>query len=375
VNPTKSYTVPGVYTVTLKVTGAGGSNTRTRTGYVSVSAPVTSGGTSGTAVMPGLVAAFGFEEPSGTQVIDASGNANHGTISGALRVSGPYGRALRFDGSNDWVTIADRASLDLTSGMTVSAWVFPMLSMSGRKTIVMKEQSGGGAYAMFANSGASRPETAIFAGGAERSLSAGAKLPVNVWTHLAATYNGTTQALYVNGTLAGSRPQSGPIAASTGVLRLGGNAAAGQFFAGYIDEVRIYSRALTQAEIQADSRRGVVGLVVSASSTRTNPAPLNGQPLTGSAYISYTLIGPLANSNPVKQVNFWLDHPTPTAPTGTPYRMKGSAPFDLAGTASNGTALPLNTGSLAKGVHKVSAQVILRDGTAMPVVVGSFVVP
>ena len=260
--------------------------------------------------------------------------------------------------------------------MTISAWVFPMLSMSGRKTIVFKEQAGGGAYALFANSAAARPEGAIFVGGAERTLSAGAQLPVNVWTHLAATYNGTTQALYVNGTLAGSRPQSGLIAASSGVLRLGGNAIGKQFFAGYIDEVRVYSRALTQAEIQADSRRGVVGLVVSTSSARTNPAPLNGLSLTGGVYVSYSLIGPLANSNPVTQVRFWLrssdaGHPCWYAiPDG-----EGAPPFDLVGSAADGTALPLNTASLAKGVHKVSAQAVLRDGTVMPAVVGTFVVP
>jgi hypothetical protein len=81
----------------------------------------------------GLVAAYGFNEGSGTTVIDASGNGNTGTISGASWVtSGKYGTALSFNGTNNWVTIPDNASLDLTTGMTVEAWVNPN-SLSGRR--------------------------------------------------------------------------------------------------------------------------------------------------------------------------------------------------------------------------------------------------
>src|SRR5262245_38286060 len=88
--------------------------------------PPTGGGTAGGSTTPptggstttatkGLVAAYGFEEASGSDVIDASGSANHGRISGARRVTTAFfGRALKFDGRNDWITIDDSASLDLT---------------------------------------------------------------------------------------------------------------------------------------------------------------------------------------------------------------------------------------------------------------------
>ena len=67
----------------------------------------------------GLVAAYGFEEASGTTVSDESGTGNAGTISGAARsAAGRFGSALSFDGVNDWVTVPDAASLDLTTGMT-----------------------------------------------------------------------------------------------------------------------------------------------------------------------------------------------------------------------------------------------------------------
>ena len=62
----------------------------------------------------GLVMGFGFEEVSGAAVTDSSGRGNVGTVSGAARVTGGrFGRALSFDGVDDWVTLADSASLDL----------------------------------------------------------------------------------------------------------------------------------------------------------------------------------------------------------------------------------------------------------------------
>jgi hydrogenase maturation factor HypE len=72
------------------------------------------------------------------------------------------------------------------------------------------------------------------------------------WTHLAMTYDGATLRLFVNGTQVTSRALTTPMATSTGLLRFGGENVWGDFFQGRIDEVRIYNRALTAAEIQAD---------------------------------------------------------------------------------------------------------------------------
>ena len=79
-----------------------------------------------------------------------------------------------------------------------------------------------------------------------------AVLPVNAWTHLAATYDGTTMRLYVNGVQVASRPQTGNIATSTNPLQIGGDSIYGQYWSGRIDEVRVYNRALSAAEIQTD---------------------------------------------------------------------------------------------------------------------------
>lgn len=378
-NPTYTYSTAGTYSVTLTVTGPGGSNKVTKTGLVTVSAPV-SGGTSTVASSApstqGLVAAYGFEETGGSYVYDASGLANHGSMStGTGRVSSNwFGNAMKFNGSG-MVSINDSASLDLTGAMTLQAWVYPTAPMSGWVSIVLKERSGGGVYHLYSNGDASRPAAVVEVGGAEKILSAGGSLPLNTWSHLATTYDGSTQKLYVNGVLVGSRLQAGPIDVSGGALRLGGNLVWGEYFTGYIDEVRIYNRALSQADIADDAKRAVVALQLSTSSKRRNPTPLNGQSVSGNVYIFYTHIDPTAAKNPLKQVKFWLNDPQPASPTGAPRIVENVAPYDFAGTATDGTAMPLNTASLPKGVHTVSAQATLSDGTVLPVRVGTFRIP
>ena len=371
--PSTTYSMAGTYNVSLTVTGPGGSNTASKANYITVSSPTGGGGTAGsTSVKPGLVAAYGFEEPSGTQAIDASGYANHGTISNVTRVTmTQFGNVLKFNGSSpSWVTINDSASLDLTSGMTVEAWVYPT-AINGWRTVAMKEQTGSASYWLYANDDSNRPSNVINVGGSVKQLSAGTQqLPINSWTHLAATYDGATQKLYVNGAPAGSRTQTGAIALSNGAFRIGGNSVwGGEYFTGYIDEVRVYNRALTQTEVASDSKLAVVGLVVSTSPDRSNSVPLNGAPVSGNIYVSYKLISPTVGSNPAKQVKFWLDDPSPDSPTGSPYRTDYSSPFDLVGSNSDGTAKTLTT---SNGVHTVTAQVTLNDGTVLPYIKGTF---
>jgi PKD repeat protein len=252
-SPTYTYASAGTYTVSLTVTGPGGSNTATKTNYVTVASNSSSGRSSG------LVAAYGFDETNGTQVLDASGNGNHGTLSNVTRTTqAKFGRALYFSGSNSLVTVSDSSSLDLTTGMTLSAWVYPTTWASGWKSLLMKESSGGLAYALSANSAADQPDSTLRIGGYDRQLAAGSHLPSNTWTHLAATYDGTTQRLFVNGVQVGSRSQTGTLDVSANPLRVGGNTVwANEYFQGLIDEVRIYNRALTQSEIAAVSQEPV----------------------------------------------------------------------------------------------------------------------
>ena len=105
----------------------------------------------------GLVAAYSLDAGSGATVADATGRGHGGTISGALwSTAGKYGGALSFDGVNDWVTIADADDLDLTSAMTLAAWVRPAALGNRWRTVVFKEGSPL-AYSLYAHDRVSAP--------------------------------------------------------------------------------------------------------------------------------------------------------------------------------------------------------------------------
>jgi hypothetical protein len=202
----------------------------------------------------GLVAAYAFDEGTGTVVSDASGNSQNGTISGsAWASSGKYGSALSFNGTNNWVSIPDSDLLDLSTGLTVEAWVNPAATPTSWKTIIMKEAPGFYVYALYI-SPSSHPAIYIVINGQEQGFEvASTTMPINMWSHLAGTFDGAMLRLYVNGIQVGSQAVSATIPATTGVLRIGGNSIWGkEYFNGTIDDVRIYNRSLTAAEIQAD---------------------------------------------------------------------------------------------------------------------------
>jgi len=225
----------------------------------------------------GLVLALAFDETAGTTAIDSSPTLKNGTIRGAVRVAaGKIGGALQFDGVDDWVTVTDVATttspLKLTTGMTIEAWVNPS-AMNGWETILMKERGVQGegllSYALYAHDGAplslGQPVPAGYvrvqptASTSDSAVRGTTKLTLNTWTHLATTYDGANQRFYVNGVLVGTTPRTGTIAETNGAIRIGGNNSSLQeFFQGMIDEVRIYNRALTAAEIQTDMVTAIV---------------------------------------------------------------------------------------------------------------------
>ena len=212
-----------------------------------------------TAQPPGLVAAYSFDQGSGTAAPDASGTGNNGTLTNgpSWAAAGKYGGAISFDGVNDMVTIADSASLDLTTGMTLQAWVRPAVLGWPYRTVLLKETPGSHVYALYLNE-TTRPQGTMFAGGFERIATGAAALAANTWTHLATTYEGTNLRLYVNGTLVTTTAASGAISTSTGALRIGANTIwPEEAFQGLIDEVRVYNRALTAAELTQDMNRSV----------------------------------------------------------------------------------------------------------------------
>ena len=150
------------------------------------------------------------------------------------------------------VTINDSASLDLTSGMTLEAWVNPK-TLGGWRDIIFKDTD---IYFLMGSTPQGQPDL----GGsfASANVYGTAALATNTWTHVAGTYDGTTMRFYVNGVEVASLAQTGTINTSSGALTIGGDASNGQYWSGLIDEVRIYDRALSATEIQADMNSPVV---------------------------------------------------------------------------------------------------------------------
>jgi len=231
----------GPHTISAVARDAAG-NRSTSTVSVSVNNP--------SPVPAGLVAAYGFNEGAGVQTRDTSGQGNTGTLTNATwSATGKYGAALSFNGTA-WVTIADAASLHLTTAMTLEAWVRPT-SGTGWRTAILKEKTGGLAWSLYTANNASRPVGYAHVGG-DIPVTGTAAVPLNAWTHLALTYDGAALRLYVNGTPVSTTDLAGPMASSTSALRIGGNSVWGEYFKGLIDEVRIYDRPLSAAEIQVD---------------------------------------------------------------------------------------------------------------------------
>jgi glucose/arabinose dehydrogenase len=263
-------TANGVHTLTAKARDAAGNNT--------TSLPVTV-----TVNNTNLVAALSFNENTGTIANDNSGNNNTGTLTNGptWSATGKYGSAILFDGTNDLVNVNDANSLDLTNGMTIEAWVNPS-NLTGYKTVICKENGTNNlAYVLSANNNTSgtanqRPNTRIRIGTTTTTATGTTKLTLNTWAHIASTYDGITLRFFVNGTQVSTSNVTGNMITTTNLLRIGGSPNLGtQYFAGLIDEVRVYNRALSQAEIQTDMNTPIAPDVTNPTVSITAPAAGN----------------------------------------------------------------------------------------------------
>jgi RHS repeat-associated protein len=203
-----------------------------------------------------------------TQVADLSGNANTGTyingptLGAAGGLAGDSDTAVSFDGSNDYATIPSSTSLNLPStAITLEAVVKPG-TITSQVPIFLKSYSSFNSpyyqYGLFLDAtGAVRFSIAV-----NGSLT-GAEFyntgwVANAWNHIVGTYDGSTARIYVNGTLVGTQMVTvGTINSYATPLDIGAyetkTKSAGNVFPGVIDEVAVYSTALSTARIQAHS--------------------------------------------------------------------------------------------------------------------------
>src|SRR5262249_27419290 len=143
--------------------------------------PYTNTATATTPAAPsGLVAAYGFDEGTGTTVTDASGNGNSGTITNATwSTSGKYGKALSVNGTSALVTIPNSASLQLSNGMTLEAWVNPTNVNSVWRDVIYKANDN--YYLEGTTTNAGRPDAGLIAGGSYADAFGTSALGANAW--------------------------------------------------------------------------------------------------------------------------------------------------------------------------------------------------
>ena len=200
-----------------------------------------------------LVSYWKFDEGSGTKAYDYM-KLNNGTLMNMETVdwvTGKYGKALKFDGVNEYVDCGSKASLNLNA-FSITVWVNPT-SVSGYKTIVRKAgaSSADTNYALDLDSGNTKVRFFVYdtSGNYHGVMATTKSVSLNKWTHIAATYDGTTFKVYINGTQdATTATWSGSIKTTTGSLKIGSSTSS-NYFNGTIDEVKIWNRSLTQEEI------------------------------------------------------------------------------------------------------------------------------
>lgn len=203
-----------------------------------------------------LVAYYTQDEASwnGTagEVIDSSGNGLHGTaLNGLSTAPAQVCRGANLNGSNGPVEIADNALLDISSELSVSAWIQPnSLPGSGLMSILSKDTN----YEFHITTAGEINWWWNDSTGTVRSLTtSGANLTAGNWYHVAITYSSGQQRIYVNGVQRAAGSFSGTLRNNNSPLQIGGDQGiTSRLFDGLIDEVRIYSAEQSQAEVIVD---------------------------------------------------------------------------------------------------------------------------
>ncbi len=191
-----------------------------------------------------LVGWWRFNEASGSSATDSSGLGNHGTISGAVRTSTGDIKAALFDGINDDVNCGSSSSLSPSSAVTVRVWIYPETRPTGERGVVINNSLNSYGLTYFQDA---RCWWYIAGGG--NNVKAG--VPVGHWSQVSCTYDGAEMRIYVNGALIDSRSLGVAIPSGGGPLYIANRPVTGQRFRGLLDEVQVYSRALSASEVAA----------------------------------------------------------------------------------------------------------------------------
>ncbi|MFW0862567.1 MAG: DUF2341 domain-containing protein [Candidatus Komeilibacteria bacterium] len=204
-----------------------------------------------------------FESVSGATTYDISGNANNGTIVTTIykdSINCKIGRCFQFDGSGDIITINDSASLNAIDDiMTLTAWVKPTAFTTSYRSGIITRRNGAGGVGFYLagdlDTAASGTMEAMIGGGAV--VAANTVLPLNEWSYVSMVTNGDSISFYLNGIYDGGGTLTNWTWDDGITVQVGGVTGTAQYtIYGYIDEPKIFDRALTQREISMEMSNG-----------------------------------------------------------------------------------------------------------------------
>jgi uncharacterized repeat protein (TIGR01451 family) len=211
-------------------------------------------------------------DPAGSSTAaDASGNGLIGAVESGVSFGQPGAlsgdTAATFPGTGPAVVLAASPLLDISSAVSVEAWVRPTAAAQNGG-IFEKTMNGyvNSQYMLMLESGVAKFRVRTAAGN-QLIWVDGPTLPINTWSHVVGTFDGTTLRFYLNGALVGTNAASGPLNSGSGpayIGRLGQNLYP---FQGTIDEVAVFASALSAERVRAHYLGGAVTLRLTAQAT------------------------------------------------------------------------------------------------------------
>jgi hypothetical protein len=201
-------------------------------------------------------------ELSGTSAAAASGSPTgtytNGPILGVAGGVSDTDTSVRFDGSNDYMTLGDAFDLINNSNFTIECWINPAAAATATYPLIFGKYTGSGGWWLYLESSAQATPNAVTferlgsAGSDAASTDAvGVALPVGTWSHVAVTYDGSDIRVYLNGVLRDTTTASRTVPNTAVATTIGGDTGASAAFNGRIDEAAIYPTALSQPRVQA----------------------------------------------------------------------------------------------------------------------------
>ena len=224
---------------------------------VAVSAPATVSITVRPGPTDGLVGWWKMDETGGVVVSDSSGRGHHGGMRGGAWVAGRSGGALKLNGVDGYASIPDSEEMDSLSALTIAAWI-RIDRMPPRLVAPLGKETGDQSYRVIVGSNGAAQFVAATSGDGWYAEGGWVDAPANTfspgkWQHVVGTYDGARLRFYVDGRLigTGSRDLSGAIADGVSPVTMGlAGDYGGDYLDGCLDDVRIYSRALSSVEVR-----------------------------------------------------------------------------------------------------------------------------